>query len=36
MLLSALSGLADYADTNGTALTRATLHATLMVVALVS
>jgi nitrite reductase/ring-hydroxylating ferredoxin subunit/uncharacterized membrane protein len=35
MLLSALSGLADYADTNGTALTRATLHSTLMVVALV-
>jgi nitrite reductase/ring-hydroxylating ferredoxin subunit/uncharacterized membrane protein len=35
MLLSALSGLADYADTDGTARTRATLHATLMVVALV-
>jgi nitrite reductase/ring-hydroxylating ferredoxin subunit/uncharacterized membrane protein len=35
MLLSALSGLADYADTDGTALTRATLHSTLMVVALV-
>ncbi|HUP55604.1 MAG TPA: Rieske (2Fe-2S) protein [Methylomirabilota bacterium] len=35
MLLSAMSGLADYADTNGTALTRATLHSTLMVVALV-
>jgi nitrite reductase/ring-hydroxylating ferredoxin subunit len=35
MLLAALSGLADYGDTNGTALTRATLHATLMVVALV-
>ena len=35
MLLSALSGLADYADTNGTALTRATLHSTLMIVALV-
>jgi nitrite reductase/ring-hydroxylating ferredoxin subunit/uncharacterized membrane protein len=35
MLLSALSGLADYADTNGTALTRATTHSTLMVVALV-
>lgn len=35
MLLSALSGLADYADTNGAALTRATLHSTLMVVALV-
>jgi nitrite reductase/ring-hydroxylating ferredoxin subunit/uncharacterized membrane protein len=35
MLLSALSGLADYSDTDGTALTRATIHATLMVVALV-
>jgi nitrite reductase/ring-hydroxylating ferredoxin subunit/uncharacterized membrane protein len=35
MLLSALAGLADYADANGTALTRATLHSTLMVVALV-
>src|SRR5687768_15961222 len=35
MLLSALSGLADYADTDGTALTRATIHSTLMVVALV-
>ncbi len=35
MLLAALSGLADYADTDGTALTRATLHSTLMVVALV-
>jgi nitrite reductase/ring-hydroxylating ferredoxin subunit len=35
MLLSALSGLADYSETTGTALTRATLHATLMVVALV-
>ena len=35
MLLSALSGLADYGDTHGTALTRATLHSTLMVVALV-
>jgi nitrite reductase/ring-hydroxylating ferredoxin subunit/uncharacterized membrane protein len=35
MLLSALSGLADYSDTDGTALARATLHATLMVVALV-
>jgi nitrite reductase/ring-hydroxylating ferredoxin subunit/uncharacterized membrane protein len=35
MLLAALSGLADYADTHGTALTRATLHSTLMVVALV-
>ena len=35
MLLSALSGLADYVDTDGTARTRATLHSTLMVVALV-
>lgn len=35
MLLSALAGLADYADTDGTALTRATIHATVMVVALV-
>ena len=35
MLLSALSGAADYVDTSGTALTRATLHSTLMVVALV-
>jgi len=35
MLLSAVSGLADYSDTSGTALTRATLHSTLMVVALV-
>jgi nitrite reductase/ring-hydroxylating ferredoxin subunit len=35
MVLSALSGLADYSDTNGTALTRATLHATLMVLGLV-
>ncbi len=35
MLLSALSGAADYSETEGTALTRATLHATLMVVALV-
>jgi nitrite reductase/ring-hydroxylating ferredoxin subunit/uncharacterized membrane protein len=35
MLLSAVAGLADYADTSGTALTRATLHATLMVLALV-
>jgi nitrite reductase/ring-hydroxylating ferredoxin subunit/uncharacterized membrane protein len=34
MLLSALSGLADYADTDGTARTRATLHSTIMVVAL--
>jgi nitrite reductase/ring-hydroxylating ferredoxin subunit/uncharacterized membrane protein len=35
MLLSALSGLADYADTNGVALTRATLHSTLMILAIV-
>jgi nitrite reductase/ring-hydroxylating ferredoxin subunit len=35
MLLSALSGLADYSETEGAALTRATLHATLMTVALV-
>ena len=34
MLPSALSGLADYSETTGTPLTRATLHATLMVVAL--
>ncbi len=35
MVLAALSGAADYVDTRGTALTRATLHSTLMVVALV-
>jgi nitrite reductase/ring-hydroxylating ferredoxin subunit/uncharacterized membrane protein len=35
MVLSALSGLADYAVTDGTARTRATLHGSLMVVALV-
>ena len=35
MILSALSGLADYTDTDGTARTRATIHATLMMVALV-
>lgn len=35
MLGSALSGLADYADTDGTARTRATTHAVLMVLALV-
>lgn len=34
MVASALVGLADYADTDGRARTRATLHATLMVVAL--
>lgn len=35
MILSAVSGLADYSDTDGTARARATLHASLMVVALV-
>src|SRR5688572_22652772 len=30
MLLSALSGLADYGDTDGVARTRATLHSSLM------
>ena len=35
MVFSALAGLADYSETQGTALTRATLHATLMTVALV-
>lgn len=35
MVLSALAGFADYSETQGTALTRATLHATLMTVALV-
>jgi len=35
MGLSALSGAADYSDTDGTARMRATVHATLMVVALV-
>jgi nitrite reductase/ring-hydroxylating ferredoxin subunit/uncharacterized membrane protein len=35
MVLAAVSGLADYSDTDGKALTRATLHATLMVVTLV-
>jgi nitrite reductase/ring-hydroxylating ferredoxin subunit/uncharacterized membrane protein len=34
MVLSALSGLADYSDTDGMALTRATLHASIMVVTL--
>lgn len=34
MVASALSGLADYSETEGAALTRATLHATLMTVAL--
>lgn len=36
MVLSAVSGLADYTDTDGTARTRATTHATLMTVALVT
>jgi nitrite reductase/ring-hydroxylating ferredoxin subunit len=35
MLAAAVSGAADYSETDGTALTRATLHATLMVAALV-
>jgi nitrite reductase/ring-hydroxylating ferredoxin subunit/uncharacterized membrane protein len=34
MLLAAVSGSADYGDTDGTARVRATVHATLMVVAL--
>jgi len=34
MLLSAVTGAADYVDTDGTARTRATLHSSLMVVAL--
>jgi len=35
MVVSALSGLADYADTDGRARTRATLHGTIMVVSLI-
>ena len=35
MLAAAVTGAADYADTDGTARVRATLHSTLMVVALV-
>ena len=35
MVLSAVAGLADYSETDGMALIRATLHATLMTVALV-
>ncbi len=35
MLLAALSGMADYVDTDGTARTRATTHSTLMVAGLV-
>ena len=34
MLLAALSGLADYSETTGTPLTRATLHASVMTVSL--
>ena len=34
MLAAAVTGAADYADTDGTARVRATLHSTLMVVAL--
>jgi nitrite reductase/ring-hydroxylating ferredoxin subunit/uncharacterized membrane protein len=34
MVLAAIAGLADYSDTSGIALTRATLHATIMVVTL--
>jgi nitrite reductase/ring-hydroxylating ferredoxin subunit/uncharacterized membrane protein len=34
ILFAAVSGLADYSDTSGLALTRATLHATVMVVTL--
>jgi nitrite reductase/ring-hydroxylating ferredoxin subunit/uncharacterized membrane protein len=34
MLAAAVSGLADYSDTDGRALTRATIHATIMVVTL--
>lgn len=36
MIVAAVTGLADYSDTSGTALTRATLHATLMVIALLA
>jgi nitrite reductase/ring-hydroxylating ferredoxin subunit/uncharacterized membrane protein len=36
MLLSALSGLADYSDTDGLARQRATVHATIMFLALVA
>ncbi len=36
MLAAALSGAADYVDTDGTARIRATLHSTLMVVALIA
>ena len=35
MVLAAVPGLADYTDTDGAARTRATLHATLMTVALI-
>jgi nitrite reductase/ring-hydroxylating ferredoxin subunit len=36
LLAAAVAGLADYSDTDGTALTRATLHASLMVLGLLS
>lgn len=36
MLLSSLSGLADYSDTDGHARTAATVHATLMILAVVA
>jgi nitrite reductase/ring-hydroxylating ferredoxin subunit len=36
MLLSALSGLADYSDTDGLARQRATVHATIMLLALIA
>jgi nitrite reductase/ring-hydroxylating ferredoxin subunit len=36
MLLAAVSGAADYADTDGTALMQATVHSTVMVLALVA
>jgi nitrite reductase/ring-hydroxylating ferredoxin subunit/uncharacterized membrane protein YtjA (UPF0391 family) len=35
MIVAAVTGAADYSDTDGTALTRATVHSVLMVVALV-
>ncbi|HEY0444239.1 MAG TPA: Rieske (2Fe-2S) protein [Candidatus Limnocylindrales bacterium] len=35
MVVAALTGAADYSDTDGTALTRATVHSVLMVVSLV-
>ena len=36
LLAAAVAGLADYSDTDGTALTRATLHSSLMVLGLLS